>query len=113
MDMAKQIGDIIIVGTIDGITFYQMEGSGFARKDPFNRTTGEADPRFARTMLSAHRFGRGNQLGSKVYRSLPGEEQVYALFQELKRRAILAIKEGKSDEEALALLQQWVARPWK
>jgi hypothetical protein len=36
--MAKQIGDIIITGTIDDISFYKMEGKGYARrKELFNR----------------------------------------------------------------------------
>lgn len=29
--MARQIGDIIITGTIDDITFYEMDGKGYAR----------------------------------------------------------------------------------
>lgn len=59
-------------------------------------------------MQSAHRFGKGNQLASKVYRSLPRAEQVYGLFKALKRIAILAIKEGKSEAEVLGLLHQRV-----
>jgi hypothetical protein len=109
--MAKQTGDIIIVGTIDDITFYEMEGKGYARrKSSLTGKKVKKDPRFKRTMQSAHRFGRGNQLASKVYRSLPRQEQVYALFKELKSIAILAIKEGKSEGEVMKLLQQRVAK---
>lgn len=109
--MAKQVGDIIIVGTIDDITFYKMEGRGYAHKK--TSLTGKRvkrDPRFKRTMQSAQRLGRGSQLASKVYRSLPRPEQVYGLFKELKRIAILAIKEGKSEVEVMMLLQQQVAK---
>ena len=112
--MAKQTGDIIIVGTIDDITFYKMEGKGYARKK--SSLTGKRvkrDPRFKRTMQSAGRFGKGNQLASRVYRSLPREKQVYALFKELKRTAILAIKEGKGEAEVLILLQQRVKKNQK
>ena len=107
--MAKQIGDIILAGTIDDITFYKMEGKGYARKK--TSLTGKRvkrDPRFKRTMQSANRFGRGNQLASKVYRSLPRPKQVYALFKELKRIAILALKEGNSEAEVAEQLQQRV-----
>ena len=111
MDMAKQIGDIILVGTIDDITFYEMDGKGYARhKSSLTGKKVKRDPRFKRTMESAHRLGRGSQLASKVYRSLPREAQVYALFKELKRIAILAIKEGKSEEDLFALLQQRVRK---
>jgi hypothetical protein len=109
--MAKQTGEIIIEGTIDGITFYKMEGKGYARKK--SSLTGKKvkrDPRFKRTMQSAHRFGRGNQLASKVYRSLLRQEQVYALFKELKRIAVLALKEGKEETDVLALLQQRIGK---
>ena len=109
--MAKQIGDIIIVGTIDDITFYEMEGKGYARhKSSLTGKRVKKDPRFKRTMQSAHRLGRGSQLASKVYRSLPRQEQVYALFKELKCMAIRAIKEGKEEAEVLALLQQRAGR---
>ena len=108
--MAKQTGAIIIEGTIDDITFYKMDGKGYVRSK--SRLRGERvkrDPRFRRTMQSANRFGKGNQLASTVYRSLPREQQVYALFKELKRIAILAIKEGNSESEVLMLLQEQVA----
>jgi hypothetical protein len=107
--MAKQIGDIIIAGTIDDITFYVMEGKGYARsKSSLTGKRVKKDPRFRRTMESARRLGRGSQLASKVYRSLPREEQVYALFKELKRIAILAMKEGKGETDVQGLLQQRV-----
>jgi hypothetical protein len=109
--MAKQIGDIILVGTIDDITFYVMEGRGYARsKSTLTGKRVKRDPRFRRTMESAHRLGRGSQLASKVYRSLPRTDQVYVLFKELKRIAILAIKEGKEEADVMLLLEQRVEK---
>ena len=64
MHMAKQVGDIILIGTIDDITFYMMEGKGYARKK--TSLTGKRvkrDPRFKRTMQSANRFGKGKPTG--------------------------------------------------
>ena len=107
--MAKQAGDIIIIGTIDDITFYVMEGKGYARKK--SRLTGKRvkkDPKFKRTMQSAHRLGRGSQLASKVYRSLPKTEQVYTLYKELKRIAVLALKEGKGETDVMLMLERKV-----
>jgi hypothetical protein len=63
---------------------------------------------FARTMQSARRLGRGSQLASQVYRSLPRTGQVYALFCTLKRRAIGALKEGRGEEEVMELLRALV-----
>jgi hypothetical protein len=107
--MARQIGKIMIVGTIDDMTFYEMDGQGYARRK--SRLRGERVKKakeFARTMESARRLGRGSQLASKVYRSLPRTEQVYTLFKELKRIAVLAIKEGRSEEQVMKQLQQRV-----
>ena len=107
--MAKQTGAIIIEGTIDDITFYKMEGKGYARsKSSLKGARVKRDPRFRRTMQSANRFGRGNQLASTVYRSLPRAEQAYALFKELKAIAILGIKAGKEEAAVLVLLQRRV-----
>jgi hypothetical protein len=109
--MAKQIGEIIITGTIDDITFYVMDGHGYARKK--SSLTGKRvkrDPKFRRTMQSANRLGKASQLASKVYRSLPRPEQVYPLFKELKSLAVLFIKQGKDEEEVMTLLQQYLAK---
>jgi hypothetical protein len=104
--MAKQIGDIILVGTIDDITFYKMDGKGYARMK--SRLRGERVKRakeFARTMQSARRLALGSQLASKVYRSLPRGKQVYGLFTELKSMAVQALKEGKCETEVLERLR--------
>lgn len=64
-------------------------------------------------MQSAHRLAIGSQLASKVYRALPQGKQVYALFKELKRIAVLALKEGKMEEAVVELLQQHLGRQQK
>jgi hypothetical protein len=105
--MAKQTGEFKITGTYDDVTYYKMDGEYYARKK--SSLTGKKvkrDPRFRRTMQSAHRLARGSQLASKVYRSLPKEKQVYGLFRELKSMAIRTLKDGKGEEEVLKLLQQ-------
>jgi hypothetical protein len=104
--MAKQVGEIKIRGTVAGITFYRMEGQYYARrKSSLSGERMKRDKRFSRTMQSANRLGRGSQLASRVYRALPKDEQVYALFCTLKRTAIRALKEGRGEVEALELLE--------
>jgi hypothetical protein len=112
--MAKQVGEIKIVGTFADITFYKMEGAYYARRK--SRLSGERVKRaaaFKRTMESAHRLGRGSQLASRVYRGLPRAEQVYGLFKELKRLAVLALKEGVREAAVLLLLEQRVGKEHK
>lgn len=104
--MAKQTGAYKITGTYDDVTYYKMEEQYYARKK--SSLKGERvkkDPRFQRTMEWAERLGRATQLASKVYRSLPRQEQVYALFCTLKSAAMRALKEGKEVEEVKGVLK--------
>jgi hypothetical protein len=110
--MAKQVGEIKIVGTFADITFYKMDGQYYARmKSSLTGKRVKRDPRFARTMASARRLAKGSQLASKVYRSLPRTEQVYARYKELKSVAVLALKEGVSKAEVVVLLQALALPP--
>ena len=103
--MARQAGSVFIEGTIEDLTFYIVDGIGYVRrKSSLTGKRVKKDPKFARTMQSAERLKLGSQLASKVYRSLPKEEQVYKLFKQLKSIAILALKEGKEEAGVLLLL---------
>ena len=109
--MAKQIGEYKIRGTVGGITFYKMEGEWYARrKSGLRRERVKRAKEFVRTMESARRLAVGSQLASRVYRSLPREEQVFGLFCRLKSAAMQALKEGKKGEEVKELLERMVGR---
>ena len=109
--MAKQAGPVFIEGTIEDLTFYLVDGIGYVRrKSSLTGKRVKRDPKFARTMQSAERLKRGSQLASNVYRSLPKEQQVYALYKALKRMAILALKEDKGEPEVRTLLGQQLKR---
>ena len=112
--MAKQTGDYRITGTYDDVTYYKMDGQYYARKKSgLKGSRVKRDPAFKRTMEWARRLAAGSQLASKVYRSLPRPEQVYALFCRLKSTAIGALKEGKQNAEVLALLRCYLAKERK
>jgi hypothetical protein len=105
--MARQAGKFKITGTIDDVTYYKMDGQYYARKkSSLKGKRVKKDPRFKRTMQSAHRLGRGSQLASRLYRSLSRQEQVKVLYKELKSLAIRVLKDGRSEEEILVILKQ-------
>lgn len=107
--MARQIGDIKISGTIEGITFYRMYGQYYAReKSSLTGRRVKQDPAFRRTMQSAGRLALGSQLASKVYRALTTEKRHYALYCALKSRAIGALKAGQGEERTVALLMAYL-----
>ena len=107
--MARQIGDIKITGTVEGITFYRMGEGYYARlKSSLSGERVKRDKAFCRTMASALRLASGSQLASRVYRALDKGKRKYALYCELKRRAIYGLKEGKSEAEVLETLQAYL-----
>ena len=110
--MAKLRGDFFIEGTIDGLTFYKMEGTYYVRmKSSLSRERFWKDRAFTGSRKSCCRFAEGNQLASQVYQMIDKEKKMYSLFCFLKRRAILLLKEGKSSEETLRLLMESLTLP--
>lgn len=107
--MAKQAGDIFIVGTLDDLTFYKMEGHYFVRMK--SSLTGKRfwkDKAFERSRQSCKRFSKGNTLASRLYRSIEKEKRQRKLFCFLKGRAILLLKEGKSLLQAEKVLMGYL-----
>ncbi len=107
--MARQIGEIKITGTVDGITFYKMYGEYFARlKSSLSRERVLRDPAFRGSRRSSDRLAGGSQLASRVYQALEKEKRVYGQFCEMKSMAMLALKEGMGEQEVLDLLQGYL-----
>jgi hypothetical protein len=109
--MARQAGIVTIKGTIDDITFYEMEGGYYARKK--SSLTGrrfQKDKAFEGSRKSCSRFGLGNQLASKVYRTIQKNQRIYPVFCELKRLAIDSLKKGHSAEQVVRHLQESLLR---
>src|SRR5215831_7543041 len=100
--MARQIGDIKITGTVDDICFYQMEGDYYTReKSSLDSDRFHTDPVFEGSRRSSKRFGRGNQLASRVYQSLAKEKRDRGLYEVLKHEAIALLKQGVAEAQVL------------
>ena len=103
--MAKQ-AEGFLVGTYDDITFYKMEGNYYARMK--SSLTGKKfwkHKAFEGSRRSCNRFGKGNQLASKVYKEIPEANRVYALYCTMKRIAIAMLKAGKEEEQVIVELR--------
>jgi hypothetical protein len=106
--MAKQIGHIKIIGTIDNLTFYEMDGEYYVRmKSSLTGKQFKTKKCFERSRRSAARFGAGNKIAGEVYRSLPDEKRVYALFCSLKSIAIALLKQGWMRPMLKLLCSNW------
>jgi hypothetical protein len=107
--MARQSGEIKIIGTVDDICFYKMEGKYYVRMK--SSLTGKRfwkDKAFERSRQSCRGFGKANQLASKVYRSIEKEKRQYSIFCHLKTIAIALTGEGLGEEEVIYHLQQFL-----
>jgi hypothetical protein len=112
--MARQTGEIKIVGSFDDICFYKMGGEYFARmKSSLDSKRFWKDMAFERSRKSSEDFGKANKLASKVYRSIEKNKRDYSLFSLLKTEAIALIKERLSDEEVISGLQQYLPKEEK
>jgi hypothetical protein len=93
--MAKQVGDIKIIGCIDNIQFYKMDGNYYARKK--SSLTGrrvKTDKAFAITMAYADLMKIASPLASKVYLQLPKTERDNTFRRKLIKMAMQMIKQG-------------------
>ena len=104
--MAKQAGPFFITGTIDSICFYRMDGCYYARaKSSLAGKRVKKDPAFRETMRYAELMKKASVTASMVYRALPEKQKVKGLFRKLVGRVIRLLKENKTTEEILVLLQ--------
>jgi len=93
--MAKQAGAILITGTIQNITFYEMDGQYYARlKSSLCGDRVKRDPAFALTMVYAERLALASRTAAQLYRSLPEEQRKVALYRKMTSTAMQLLKAG-------------------
>ena len=101
--MAKQVGPIFLVRTIDDLIFYKMDGKYYVRMKPSFPDI-RRSPRFRGTMRSARRMGRASEIGAALYAELPGGLKQFSQYRVLTGVAFRLLKAGKTEEEVLTLL---------
>jgi hypothetical protein len=105
--MARLLGDIEYTGTIDGLCFYKMYDSCFVRtKSSLTAKRFWKDTAVEGSRKSCSLLARASSIASAFYKTYPTEKRTKGLFNEMTGRVKLWLKEGKSEEEALLLLEQ-------
>src|SRR5436309_392521 len=100
--MARQAGNLKIIGTIDGITFYKMKGDYYARtKSSLDRKRILKDPSFQRFRECSKVFGKASKLASQLYKLFPKEMRKHGVYGKLTGEFNLLFREGKTSEEAV------------
>jgi hypothetical protein len=107
--MARQAGDIMMTGTIDGLCFYKMCGRYYVRmKSSLSGKRFWRDQVFEGSRKSCSRFGRANQIASAVFKLVEKNRITNRLFPFLRTRAIALIKEGRGEEEVVEQLMDYL-----
>jgi hypothetical protein len=103
--MAKQAGIIKLSGTIDDITFYQMNGKDYARtKTSLDKKRVMEDPAFENSRKCMIKFGDASKFCSTIYRRLPATCKGKHIHHKMTGRAQGLFLEGKREEEVKILL---------
>jgi hypothetical protein len=95
--MAKQVGYIKAVGTVDdNLNFYYNVIDGFlVRLLPgVDSKRFWSDPAFEGSRRSAERFKTGNIMSSIIYRFVPVKRRYRYLFKQVRTIAIICLKQG-------------------
>ena len=98
--MAKQAGDIKIVGTVRNICFYKLRGQYYARSvSSLTSKRVKRDPRFRLTMVYAGLLGKASKIASKIYRQLDRSQRNRSLYQQLTGNAMQLLKQGMNEQD--------------
>lgn len=105
--MARQSGNIVIIGTINNLCFYRMDGKFYVRmKSSLTGKRVKKDPAFTATMHYAGLFGNASKIASLMYRSLQESAKTKELYRQLTGKAMQWLKEEYDPEEVMVLLQE-------
>lgn len=105
--MARQLGPLFFTGCMGDLCFYKLDGQYYVRmKSSLSSKRIKKDPRFRLTMLHAGLMGQASKIASAVYRSLPEDKRVHALYRSLTGRALRLLKEGWSVDDVKTRLQK-------
>ena len=105
--MAKQIGHVKAVGTVDdNVNFYYSELDGYlARLLPGVDTKRFwNDPAFEGSRRSAERFKQGNIMSSIIYRFVPVKRRYTHLFKQVRKLSLICLKQGMEKKDVLTAL---------
>ena len=106
--MAKQAGLFLITGTIDNLTFYEMNGKHYVkRKTEVSRKRIRTNPQYSNTMRNANWFGQAVKLAREVYYQLPrNERDQYKTWYPMRNRAQELVRKELAPDEIIRLLRE-------
>lgn len=111
--MAKQVGPIKFTGTIDDVTFYEMNGKFYARKkSSLTREKVKHHASFALTRMYNNIMADASSIASALYRMIPKPQRKHAFFLLLTSKAHGLLKQGLFKTAAMAKLMKAYIAPF-
>jgi len=105
--MARQKGILYLRGTINDLTFYQMNGTYLVRKKTsLNKERVSTDPAFLNSRKSNVVFATAAKTALKIYQGLPGAKRKKGFYGKLTGIANTLLHEGKTTAEVYAELKR-------
>jgi hypothetical protein len=105
--MPRQKGPLKIKGTIDGLTYYEMDGNHLVRrKTSLNKKRVSTDPAFTNSRKASAVFAQASVIASSVYHTLPSAKRKHGVIGKLTGMANKLLREGKSEEEVRVGLEK-------
>ncbi len=106
MIMAKQRGPVFIEGTIDGRTYYKLNGKYYVRKkSSLSARRVKRTPAFRRTMAYAGWMAGASVIASAIYWRLPEKEKKRKRYQALTGEAMRLLRDGVDEATVRAKLE--------
>ncbi len=110
--MAKQSGPIKVRGTVQGLTFYQLEGEYYVRqKSSLDAKRIKTDPAFANTRKENDLLALASPTASHVYQQLKPNRMVHQ-YRKLTAMAKRLYRQGLNEKTVTRRLFAYAEREW-
>ncbi len=110
--MAKQSGPIKVRGTVQGLTFYELEGEYYVRqKSSLDAKRIKTDPAFANTRKENDLMAAASRTASRVYQQLK-PNSVYYQYRKLTAEARRLYKQGLKETTVTRRLFVYAEKEW-
>jgi hypothetical protein len=110
--MAKQSGPIKVTGTVQGLTFYKLEGNYYVRqKSSLTRKRVKTDPAFANTRKENDLMALASSTASRVYQQLKPNSKVHQ-YRKLTAEAKRLYRQGLKPATVTRRLFLYAEQEW-
>lgn len=110
--MAKQSGPIKVRGTVQGLTFYELEGEYYVRqKSSLDAKRIKTDPAFANTRKENDLLALASPTASRVYQQLKPNRMVHQ-YRKLTAEARRLYSQGLKENTVTRRLFVYAEKEW-